>query len=192
MLELLPQESEPYLTIHQMRRLKRKECRQMRDFVGLPSASVLFENMPSASVHSDLSWWLLRLQSGRVATIHLNQDWLVLAFAIDFGSCWSQQLGYQSLHQYLADPQKIPALIYCGIAHKFEYLSNQWSWLQGLHPALAHSRLLEFSLMKGFLEAMHPNPFVWLVCKFVCDLVHLLDCSLVAVIKSNEWPKIDF
>ncbi len=96
----------------------------MWNFVGLLSASVLFEGLPSASVHSDLPWWLLRLQSCKVAIIHWNQDWLVLAFAIDFKNCWSQQLGDGSLCQYLADPQKIPALNYCGIAHKFEYLSK--------------------------------------------------------------------
>jgi hypothetical protein len=54
--------------------------------VGLPSASVLFEGLPSASVHSDLSWWLLRLQSWKVTTIHWNQDCLVFAFAIDLGT----------------------------------------------------------------------------------------------------------
>jgi hypothetical protein len=49
----------------------------------------------------------------------------VFAFAIEFGNCQLQQLGDQSLHQYMVDPQKILALIYCGIAHKPEYLSNQ-------------------------------------------------------------------
>jgi hypothetical protein len=46
----------------------------------------------------------------------------MLALAIDFGNCWLQQLGEQSLHQYQDDPLKILALIfYPGIAHKFEY-----------------------------------------------------------------------
>jgi hypothetical protein len=49
----------------------------MRNFVGLPSASVLFEGLLSASVHFDLSWWL-------IDAIHWNQHGLVLAFAIDF------------------------------------------------------------------------------------------------------------
>ncbi len=49
---------------------------------------------------------------------------------------------------------------YCGIAHKFEYLSNQYSFLETLHPALAHCTLLKFSVVKGFLEALHPNPFI--------------------------------
>ncbi len=49
---------------------------------------------------------------------------------------------------------------YCGIAHKFEYLSNQYSCLEALHPALAHCMLLKFSVVKGCLEALHPNPFV--------------------------------
>ncbi len=73
-------------------------------------------------------------------------------------------------------------------SQKFECLSNQWSYLEALHPALAHCMLLKFSLMKGCLEALHPNPFVWLVR----NLVHSLDCSLIAVIESNEWPKLDF
>jgi hypothetical protein len=40
--------------------------------------------------------------------------------------------------------------------------------------------------VKGWLEALHPNPFVWFRCKLVCNLVHLLDRSLVAVIESNN------
>jgi hypothetical protein len=68
------------------------------------------------------------------------------------GNCWLQQL---------AALLKIPALIfYCGIAHKFEYLLNQYSCLEALHPALAHCTLPEFSVVKRCLEALHPNPFV--------------------------------
>ncbi len=58
----------------------------MRKFVGLPSASVLFEGLSNASVHPDLSWWLLRLQSWKINTIHWNWDWLVLTFASVFGT----------------------------------------------------------------------------------------------------------
>ncbi len=146
----------------------------MRNFVGLPSASV----------HSDLSWWLH-------VTIHWNQDWLLLAFA-KFGNRHLQEwLGDWSLVQYQAYPQKIPALIfYRGIAHAFEYLSNQWSCLEALHPALALCTLLKISSVKGWLEALNPNPFIWLVCKSVRDLVHLLDRSLVAVIKLKNWPNL--
>ncbi len=61
-----------------------------------------------------------------------------------------------------------------------------------LHPALIYCPLLEFSLRKGCLEALHPNSFVWLVCKLVRNLVYLLDHSLVAVIESNGCPKLDF
>ncbi len=75
---------------------------------------------------------------------------------------------------------------YRGIAHKFENLLNQQSCLEALHPALVHYTLLKFSSVKGCLEALHPNPFVWLVCKLVHDLIHLLDCSLVAIIESND------
>ncbi len=97
-------------------------------------------------------WWLLRLQSWKVATIHWNQVWLMLVFAIDFGNCQLQQLGDWSLYWYLDDPLKIPDLIfYPGTAHAFEYLSNQWSCLEVLHPALAHCMLLEISSLKGWL-----------------------------------------
>ncbi len=44
---------------------------------------------------------------------------------------------------------------------------------------------------KGCLEALHPNQFVWLVCKSVRDLVHSLVCSLVAVIESNDLLELD-
>ncbi len=81
---------------------------------------------------------------------------------------------------------------YHGIAHAFEYLSNQWSCLEALHPALALCMLLEISSVKGWLEALHPNPFVCLVCKLVCNLVHSLDHALVAVIESNNWSELDF
>jgi hypothetical protein len=75
--------------------------------------------------------------------------------AICIGNFWLQQL---------AALLKIPALIfYCGIAHKFEYLLNQNSCLEALHPALAHCMLLKFSVVKGCLEALHPNHFIWLV-----------------------------
>jgi hypothetical protein len=128
-----------------------------------------------------------------VATIYWNWVWLMLVFAIDFGNCQLQQLGDQSLHRYLADVLKIPALIfYHGIAHAIEHLLNKWSCLEALHPASAHCRLLEIFSVKGWLEALHPNPFVWLVRVLIRDLVHSLDCSLVAVIKSNNWPKLDF
>jgi hypothetical protein len=59
--------------------------------------------------------------------------------------------------------------------------------MEDLHPALTHCTSLEFSLVKGCLEALHPNPFVWLAHKSVCDLIHSLDCSLVAVIESNAF-----
>ncbi len=148
----------------------------MRNFVGLPSASV----------HFDLSQWLH-------VTIHWNQDWLLLAFA-KFGNCHSQeQLGDWSLVQYQAYLQKIPDLIfYCGIAHAFEFLSNQWSCLEALHPALAHCMLLEISLVKACLEALHPNPLVRLVCELVRNLVCLLDCSLIPQIGWNGSPELDF
>jgi hypothetical protein len=42
------------------------------------------------------------------------------------------------------------------------------------------------------LEALHTNPFVWLLCESVCDLVHLLDHSLIAEIESNDSPDLDF
>ncbi len=45
-------------------------------------------------------------------------------------------------------------------------------------------------LVKGCSEALHPNPFIWLVSELVRylvrDLVHSLDRSLVAVIESND------
>ncbi len=147
----------------------------MRNFVGLPSASV----------HSDTSWWL-------IDAIHRNQDWLVL-FA-KFGNCHLQKrLGDWSLVHYQAYLQKILALIsYRGIAHAFTYLWNQWSCLEALHPALALCTLLKISSVKGWLEALHSNPFVWLVCKLVRNLVHSSDHSSVAAIESNNWPELDF
>jgi hypothetical protein len=45
--------------------------------------------------------------------------------------------------------------------------------------------------VKACLEALHPNPFIWLVRELVRDLVHLLVCSLVAVIESNDLLKLD-
>ncbi len=74
---------------------------------------------------------------------------------------------------------------YCGIAHKFEYFVYQQSCLEALHPAFEINYTL-LILMKGSLEALHPNPFVWLVCESVCEMVHFLNRSLVAVIESNE------
>ncbi len=148
----------------------------MRNFVGLPSASV----------HSDLSWWLH-------VTIYWNQDWFLLAFSKFGNSHLQEQLSDWSLVQYQAYPQKIsPLIFYRGIAHTFEYLLNQQSCLEDLHPALALCTLFKISSVKGWLEALHPNPFVWLVCELVCDLVHSLDLSLVAVIESNNWPELDF
>ena len=142
----------------------------MRNFVGLSRASV----------HFDLSWWLH-------VTIHWNRELLLLAFAKFGNSHLQEQLGDWSLVQYQAYLQKILAQIfYRGIAHTFEYLSNQWSCLKALHPALALCMLLEISSVKGWLEAMHPNPFVWLVCKLVHDLVHLLDCSLLET-QQQTW-----
>ncbi len=128
----------------------------MRNFVGLPSACV----------HSDLSWWLH-------VTIHCNWDWLLLAFAKFGNSHLQEQLGDWSLVQYQAYPQKIPVLIfYCGIAHAFEYLLNQWACLEALHP-LDLCTLLKIS---------------WLVHRLVCLLV----CSLVPQIKTNDFPELDF
>ncbi len=88
-------------------------------------------------------------------------------------------------------PPNVP-IIYCGIAHAFEYLSNQWSCLEALHPALGHCMLLEISLVKGCSEALHPNPFVWLVCKLVRNLVCFLDCSSIPQIGWNDFPELDF
>ncbi len=45
--------------------------------------------------------------------------------------------------------------------------------------------------VKGCLEALHPNPFDWLVRELVSDLVHSFICSLVAVIESNDLPELD-
>ena len=51
-------------------------------------------------------------------------------------------------------------------------------------------------LVKGYSEALHPNPFVWsvpeLVRYFVRDLVHLLDHSSVLQIETNAFPELDF
>jgi hypothetical protein len=65
------------------------------------------------------------------------------------------------------------------------------------HPSLTLETIL--FLMRGCQEAMHPVPIIalfdlmfdhwfdhWLVCESVRDLVYLLDCSLVAVVKSND------
>jgi hypothetical protein len=58
----------------------------MRNFVGLPSASVLFEDLPSTSVHSNSSWWLLRLQSLRSAqSTGIEIDWC-WPFPLIFGT----------------------------------------------------------------------------------------------------------
>ncbi len=146
----------------------------------------IFVGLPSASVYSNSSWWLH-------VTIHWNWEWLLLAFAKFVNFHLHEQLGNWSLVQYKAYPQKIPALIICcGVVHAFEYLSNQWSCLEALHPALAHCTLLEISSVKGWLEALHSNPLIWLVPELVRELVYLLDRSLVAVIESNNWPELDF
>jgi hypothetical protein len=52
------------------------------------------------------------------------------------------------------------------------------------HPSLTLKTII--FLMKGCQEAMNPVPIVWLVRESVRDLVHSLDRSLVAVIKSND------
>ncbi len=98
----------------------------------------------------------------------------------------------EALHPFPVCWMALALIFYRGKAHEIEYLLNQWSCLEALHPAFAHCTSLEFSLVKGYLEALHPNPFVWLVCESVCDLVHSLYCSLVAVIESNDWSEQDF
>ncbi len=72
---------------------------------------------------------------------------------------------------------------YRGKAHEIEW--KQYC-LEALHPALVYCPLLKISLMKGWLEALHPIPYVWLIRKSVRDLVHSLDRSLVAEIESND------
>jgi hypothetical protein len=47
-------------------------------------------------------------------------------------------------------------------------------------------------LMINYMEAMHQNPFVWLVRKLIRNLVHLLDRSLVLQIETNVFPELDF
>jgi hypothetical protein len=82
--ELLPQESEPYLTIQYQWKGKWRRVRgQMWNFVGLLSTSV----------HSNLSLWLH-------VTIYWNQDELLLAFAKFGNSHLQEQLGDWSLVQY--------------------------------------------------------------------------------------------
>jgi hypothetical protein len=80
-------------------------------------------------------------------------------------------------------------ICYRDVDHKVEW---KQSGKETLHPALIYCLLLKFSLMKGCLEALHPHPFVWLVRKLVSNLVYLVDRSVVAVIKSNDCPELDF
>ena len=67
------------------------------------------------------------------------------------------------------------------------------------HPPLTLKEIL--FLMKGCQEAMHPVPIValfdllfdhsydnWLVC----NLVHLIACSLIPQIESNDLFELDF
>jgi hypothetical protein len=52
--------------------------------------------------------------------------------------------------------------------------------------------LIRVGLVKGCSEALHPNPFVWLVRELVRNLVHSLDRSLVLQIETNAFPELDF
>jgi hypothetical protein len=71
--------------------------------------------------------------------------------------------GHLEMHSDLE--MKLLALIcYCGIDHEVEW---KQPGIEILHPAVVYCPLLKFSLMKGYLEALHPNLFVWLVCKLV-------------------------
>jgi hypothetical protein len=79
-------------------------------------------------------------------------------------------------------------IIYHDRAHEVEW--KQYC-LEALHPALVYCPLLEISLVKDCLETLHPNPFVWLVCKSVRELVHSLDRSLIPQIESNDSPELD-
>ena len=51
-----------------------------------------------------------------------------------------------------------------------------WSLL-GISLSCSWSHKTLLCLMKGCHEAMHPVPFVWLVCESVCESVRLLDRS---------------
>ena len=83
--------------------------------------------------------------------------------------------GHLKMHSDLE--MKLLALIcYRDIDHKVDWTKFG---IEVLHSALVYCPLLEFSLMKGYLEALHPNPFVWLVRELVRNLVYLLDCLLV-------------
>jgi hypothetical protein len=63
-----------------------------------------------------------------------------------------------------------------------EYLMNRYCRSGSHYPALGCWTLLALIfycgiahlLMKGWQEAMHPVPIIWLVCESVRDLVHLL------------------
>ncbi len=77
--------------------------------------------------------------------------------------------GYLEMHSDLGMKQ-LHLVCYCDIDHKVE---RKQCGIEVLHPALVYYPLLKFSLMEGCLEALHPNPFIWLVCKLVCNLVYL-------------------
>ncbi len=71
------------------------------------------------------------------------------------------------------------------------------------YPGIAHK--VEFSSLNSFCLtpfgiATSQSIDHWLVCKLnrslvfslVCNLVHLLDCSLVLKIETNAFPELDF
>ncbi len=71
-----------------------------------------------------------------------------------------------------------------------EYILNESCMIGSHHPLLTLETIL--FLMKGCQEAMHPVPIIWLVCKSVRDLVHLLDRSLAQQIETTDYPELDF
>ncbi len=51
---------------------------------------------------------------------------------------------------------------------------------------------VSFESMISCLEALHPNPFVWLIHSLVCNLVYSFVCSMIPQIESNDLPELDF
>jgi hypothetical protein len=64
--------------------------------------------------------------------------------------------GHLEMHSDL-EMKLLDLICYCDIDQEVEWKQSS---IEVLHPALAYCLLLKFSLMKGCLEALHPNPSV--------------------------------